>query len=114
MCYLESHQREGHSSEDLTRTIDSLRAAGMEGVPARKGFMPVLTLALLSLISCAILDTQNDGLPLIGTALLHVAACTPKHSKEPSLFSSSTGIGMSGSVNRGWIFLSLFVSFLIK
>lgn len=61
VCYLESHQREGHSSEGLTGTTDSLWAAGMEGVPARKGFMPVLTLALLSLISCAILDTQNDA-----------------------------------------------------
>lgn len=36
ICYLESHQREEHSSEGLTGTIDSLRAAGMEGVPAKR------------------------------------------------------------------------------
>lgn len=114
MCYLESHQRERHSSEGLTGTIDFPRAAGMKGVPARKGFMPMLTLALPSLISCAILDTQNDGLHLIGTALSQAAAYIPKHSKEPNLLISPTGTGVSASVNRGWIFLSLFLSFLTK
>lgn len=82
----------------------------MEGVPARKGFMPVLTLALPSLISCAILDTQNDGLHLIGTALPQAAAYIPKHSKEPNLLISPSLLCQPVSTEGGYFCLFFFPS----
>lgn len=101
--YLEAHQG-GHSSGGLVETIDSLRAAGMEGVPARECFMAS---AHPYPVPLTVEDLQNAGLYPTGTALPRVAACTPKHTNKPNLPISPTDTKMSTSVGRKRIFLSL-------
>lgn len=110
MYYLEAHQRGGLSSRGLDGTIDSLWAAGVEGVPARKGFMASAHPypAIPGSLRCR--NPQNAGLHSTGTALPQVAACTPKHSNERNLPISPTGTGISASVGGGWVFRSLSFS----